>query len=157
MECINENYFHIFSIPNTHKNVNTYRKKHPFHTFYDIGGFNPLFVCTHFHTTLPFQAPFPHADFDKLVTPLFPQAAPWGMTAGTKNLIESQLDRKILLTKAKSSYFDKFSMVSNHLLQVNCNLNSSVCFEDWSHDGKGTSKVVWAQADGGGRPSGVPR
>ena len=35
----------------------------------------PLLVCAQFHTTLPFQTPFPHANLDELATPLFSQPA----------------------------------------------------------------------------------
>ncbi len=39
----------------------TFRRKHPFHTFYEIGRFNigrfNIFVCTHFHMALPSQIP----------------------------------------------------------------------------------------------------
>ncbi len=45
------------------------------------------FLCVH-TSTQPclFKPPFPHADFDELVTPLFPQAAPLGDDCWNKKL-----------------------------------------------------------------------
>ena len=62
--CIDENYtlsthFLYTLISQIHTKKWTFKGKHPFHTFYEMVGFNPppLSVCTHFHTSLSFQTP----------------------------------------------------------------------------------------------------
>ncbi len=84
VECIDENntlsiHYPYTQISPIHTKKWTLKTKHPFHTFYEMDRFHPLFVCTHFHTTLPFQTPFPHKNLDELATPLFPQPASPGI------------------------------------------------------------------------------
>ncbi len=64
--------FHTFLYPQ-------FTRKHPFHTFYEMGRINPPFCVYTLYTTLPSQtalSEFPHANSDELATPLFSQAAP---------------------------------------------------------------------------------
>lgn len=66
--------YSLLCIPNTHK-ILTFKTKHIFHTFYGMGGLDPLFCVYRLPHNLAFSNPLSTHKVNKLATPLFSQPA----------------------------------------------------------------------------------